>query len=191
MTGSREPHLAHEGLDWLATHGDRLFAYALGRVGDRHLAEELVQETFLAAVESHTRFRGDADVTTWLTGIMRHKILDVYRRRGKKRRLDREEQVNLDDFFSHRGHIKNVSAWDRKQLDSVDTEEFYAVLDRCLDKLGAAVGQAFVLRIIDQLKTEEVCQVLNISATNLSVRLHRGRLALRACLEQNWFGGDG
>lgn len=177
-------------LEWLSNHGDALFAYAVGRVSDVHVAEELVQETFLAAVRSFDSFRGDSDVRTWLISILRYKILDHYRARAKRREMQCEQDTSMDAYFSKHGHLKNVSSWRGKPETETERAEFESVLDACIGKMGSNLATAFVLRTMDGLQTETVCQILNISATNLSVRLHRARLALRECLERHWFGRD-
>ena len=177
-------------LEWLAEFGDDLFAYAMQRVNDSNHAEELVQETLMAAIRKYASFRGDSGVKTWLISILRHKIVDHFRSRARRREVAYGEGEGLDVFFSKHGHLKNVSAWKDLPETRLENAEFHEVLNDCVEKLGDTLAAPFVLRTMDGLKTETICQILNISATNLSVRLHRGRLQLRECLERNWFGRD-
>ena len=169
-----------DGVHWLHEHGDYLFSYALARVGDSHQAEDLVQESFLAAVRGKDGFRGESTVRTWLTSILRRKVIDYFR---SQRRA--EKKIGLAAC-----HL----AVDTVELQTVDQKpaecpELSDVFDQCLKKLSPAAAEAFVLRIMDELETKDICQTLDISAQNLSVRLHRARFALKECLERNGFHG--
>ncbi len=85
---------------WLEKHGDYLFRYALIRVSQRDIAEDLVQETFLAALKSYATFDGNSSIRTWLTGILRHKIMDHFRHiyKSDKNKVDLESG-DMDDFI--------------------------------------------------------------------------------------------
>ena len=172
---SEQNHVS-DALTWLDEHGDALFAYAQARLGDEHTAEDLVQETLLAAMQSWETFRGEASVRTWLISILRRKVIDHYRhaRRHKHdfRRLD-------SDILTDNRSGQTETEY------RVMSEEFAVAFDRCLQKLPPATVQAFVLRVMDELDSQHVCRTLNISPTNLSVRLHRARMALKDCLERS------
>jgi len=168
---------------WLEAYGDKLYAFALARVGgDTALAEDLLQETLLAGMRGYKAFRHKASVETWLIGILRRKIVDHHRQRNR-----RNKEVPLDMFFSTRGHIKDVSAWGYDASQVLEDKEFMETLDACLQDLGAPLAEAFYACAVDELSTEQACSLLGITPTNLSVRLHRARLALRRCLEMKWF----
>lgn len=178
---------------WLEQHGDALYRYARARVGIRELAEDLVQETLLAALQSLDRFQNRSSVRTWLCSILRHKILDHYRRDEANRRAGQVEQMitadaSLDHFFTS-DHLWKAapSAWKTPEEDLVNAE-FWNVLDGCLGDLPRTLAQAFILREIDQVEVETLCETLDLSAANLRVRLHRARLLLRDCLQTRWFG---
>lgn len=173
----------HFAVQWLSQHGDRLYAYALARVGgDAGVAEDLVQETLLAAIKAYPTFKGNSSVATWLLGILRRKVVDRYRREGR----NRESAVD-EAFFDKHGSIQNVGSWagDAEQL--CQSREFMRVFEECLAELNPPLAEAFVLSVMDGLSTEEACSVLGITPTNLSVRLHRARLALRERLQARWF----
>ena len=180
--------------DWLDQYGDRLFAYALIRVRERSLAEDLVQDTFVAALQARDRFQGAASVETWLVSILRHKIVDHIRRASRTQSVDENqlEALAIRQTFDERGIWReNVHPWPADPTDPVEQAEFWHIFDQCREKLPPPLADVFTLRELDQLNTDEICKTLNISATNLSVRLHRARLLLRKCLERNWFSrGD-
>ena len=180
---------------WVDEHGDALFRYALLRVRDRELAEELVQETFVAALEAHARFENRSAVRTWLVGILKHKIADRYRRLTRERTLDsgdsEDEDGNnsLDQWFDEGGMWqRRPGSFDIDPTDLVGREEFWGTLRACLDELPERQREAFSLREMDERPTKEVAEALGVKPNNLWVMLHRARGRLRACLETRWFG---
>ena len=176
---------------WVDQHGDALFRYALSRLRDRPAAEDLVQETFLAALKAKERFRGDSTPRTWLVGVLRHKIVDHYRRVERKRRIEEDEASHAEpcNAFDERGHWTHPpKAWDPvAPRGNTERTEFWNAVDKCVDGVPGRAGEAFTLRVLCGLSSEEVCQVLSVKATNLWVLLHRARRRLRECLEASWF----
>jgi RNA polymerase sigma-70 factor (ECF subfamily) len=172
---------------WPIQHGDMLFRYALAWLRSRELAEDLVQETFLAALRARERFQGQSSEQTWLVGILRRKIVDHIRKAERSRSASEVECLH-SDFFGKRGHWKStVAKWPSDPHQVLENREFWDVFGRCLSKLPASLADAFCLREMEDIDTSEICNILGISATNLSVRLHRARLLLRRCLDLNWF----
>ena len=172
---------------WPDQYGDVLFRYALAWARNRDLAEDLVQETFLAALRARNRFQGQSSERTWLVGILRHKMVDHIRKAGQSP-VASDAEHSLSDFFDERGHWKTAQTnWLSDPLQVLENREFWDVFGRCVSKLPAGLADAFRLREIESLDTSETCDILGISATNLSVRLHRARLMLRRCLDLNWF----
>ena len=176
---------------WVDEHGDNLFRYAMRHVGKTEFAEDLVQETLVAALGSRDSFSGRSSERTWLIGILKRKIVDHFRRVYRERRLD-EDRPSADaasDFFDQAGlWKKNPQRWptgDPKRI--LEQREFWDVLHACISKLPDSLAGAFRLRMMEDLQADDVCQVLNITPTNLWARLHRARLLLRRCLERNWF----
>lgn len=180
----------HVAVEWLRLYGDQLYAFALARVaGDAATAEDLVQETLLAALKSADNFRGDASRETWLTAILRNKILDHYRRAARNREYSagaggQEESISELVAQSHRG------SWSRDAAGRLESQEFRQVFDQCLAEINTLNAQAFMLIVMDGLSTQEACSLLDITPTNLSVRLCRARLELREKLQQRWFEGE-
>ncbi len=193
-TDSQEPPAPRDDASaWLEQHGDALYGYARARVGARDLAEDLVQETLLAALQASDRFASRSSVRTWLFSILRRKIVDLYRRGGAGRQSagngetlaspNREQAFfNGDDFWRNA-----PSSWKTPEQALLD-DEFWNVLEGCLGGLPRGLAQAFMLRELDQVDAQELCAILGLTPGNLRVRLHRARLLLRDCLEKRWFG---
>jgi RNA polymerase sigma-70 factor (ECF subfamily) len=177
---------------WVDRHGDYLFRYALARLRRPDLAEDVVQEALLGALQGRRRFAGLAAERTWLVGILKHKIMDHLRRRYRERPLsDLGPDAWLDELFDRSGHWKKgVSRWEDPSAACEDAE-FWDAFARCLNKLPPRLADAFCLRALDDLPGAQVCKVLGVSPSNLGVMLHRARLGLCRCLDTNWFAGGG
>ena len=173
---------------WVDEHGDALFRFAILRVRNEELAADLVQDTFLSALKARDGFRGGSTVRTWLTGILKHKIIDYYR----KHKVEIPEADLGPDFPEGLlQHAPSLSpAWDEAPSSLVENREFWGVLSGCLCKLPEAQRRAFSMREFDGMTTEEIRKVLDVTSTNLWVMLHRARAGLRRCLETNWFSNE-
>jgi RNA polymerase sigma-70 factor, ECF subfamily len=182
---------------WLDEHGDALFRYAYLRTRDRLAAEDLVQETLLAALRTHAGFAGKSAERTWLIGILKHKLADHWRKRARDVPLENVPSgEDPDDVLQRLFDASNREHWRVKPSSWVDPDaalqdrQFWQVLGSCIAGLPPAQAQAFSLCEIDGLDGTEACKVLGVAPTNLWVMLHRARLRLRQCLETNWFGRD-
>lgn len=176
---------------WVDRHGDYLYRYALSRIQNPAFAEDLVQETFLAALRSHESFEHRSSERTWLTSILKHKIIDHLRRTQREQPFHDADTFpeSIDDLFDKKGQWKEKPVkWTVNPLKLLEQKEFWEVLNRCLSELPERLTQAFKLREMEGLGCEEICNVLNISSSNCWVMLYRARMALRRCLEVNWFG---
>lgn len=176
---------------WVDEHGDRLYRHALSRVKRPDVAEDLVQETFIAAVRSAEQFRGDVSPVNWLVGILRHKIMDHFRASYRSESAESlPEDDELGALFDERGRWRQKpNPWSVDD-DLASREEFWRAFRQCLDGLPARLRAIFTLRVLDEVESDDVCKALRVSATNLWVSLHRARMRLRGCLEVNWFGSD-
>jgi RNA polymerase sigma-70 factor (ECF subfamily) len=185
--GEKSDSSAHQNIDRLVQeHARTLYLYALMRVGKQDLAEDIVQETLLAALQSWQTFAGQSSERTWLIGILRHKILDFFRQNPGHESID--EQNWQKEYFDKAGHWKDkLVNWNANPETLVENAEFRKVLQDCLKELSKIMARAFVMREMEGISSEEICKLLDISQTNLWVRLHRARLQLRRCLELNWF----
>ena len=168
---------------WVSLHGDALFAYARQRIRDRDQALELVQETFLEGLRSQQRFEGRASERTWLISILRHKILDHYRKRSCQNSPTSLEDTNPSADFDRHGHWTSPTPLPQVDLERV---EFWEVFQGCLDELPQSYSEAFILCEIEGVGGTEACAILGISQVNLWARLHRARLGLRRLLSDRW-----
>ena len=176
--------------DWVDRFGDYLYRYALVRLKDPARAEDRVQETFLSALQSRGSYKHLSSERTWLVGILRHKIIDDFRRLGREKKEDDLESVDLDrdPAFDENGKWKvGPLKWDGKADVILEQKQFWEVLGRCLSQLPTRLHRAFLLKEMEELSSKEICKILDITSTNLLVRMHRARRLLRDCLESNWF----
>ena len=171
---------------WVDRYGDALFHFALARVNKREIAEDLVQETFLAAVQSQERFKGQSSEKTWLFGILKHKIVDHYRK-NKATVLAQDlsnGSDNLDGFFNAKGGWQiRPQHWSANPGKSQEVKEALDHFYQCLSGLPQRTADVFVYREIDGLNTDEICKLLGITPANCWVILYRARMLLRKCLE--------
>lgn len=192
---SKQPELDPER--WVDDHGDYLYHYALSRLRDPVQAEDFVQEALLAALKSHHRFEGRSTERSWLTGILKNKILDHFRKAGRETSFtdvefyqDEEERTfENQQFPDHWNSSAAPTEWTAAG-SALDQEEFWKVFHECSGQLPDRISRVFLLREVDGMPSDEICSTLNITPSNLWVMLHRARLALRRCLEVHWFGGD-
>lgn len=176
---------------WVDRYGDALLRYARSRVGRREVAEDLVQETFLAAWSARESFDGRASLGTWLCGILRRKVADYYRRVGRERIVvDIENEDQHGPLFNKRGKwLDRFTDWQQSPEELAENSEFWAVLAHCLSDLPAHLAEAFQLRELRHLSMRDISTSMGLTPSNLAVRLHRARLLLRRCLDQQWFHG--
>ena len=180
--------------NWVDQYGDALFRYALFRIRDTQVAEDLVQETFLAGLLAWKSFAGRSSVKTWLFGILKHKIIDYIRKSIRERPEEDVAALSaLSDlpFFNETGTWKSGPAqWTTDPDLLYQQQEFWQVLQGCLSELAPRLQQAFTLRELDGISIAEICNILQVSATNGGVMLHRARVRMRDCLEMHWVAGD-
>lgn len=174
-------------------YADYLFRYALLHLRDRSRAEDMVQETFLAALESYASFNGQSSMKTWLLGILKHKIVDDFRKNWRQTQLTTNEiesdlvegpslafsPVASDDRFIS-------TEWHADPQARIERKAFWKLLAEGLAGLNSRTATAFALREIEQLSARDVCERMQISESNLWVMLHRARRHLRECFELNW-----
>jgi RNA polymerase sigma-70 factor (ECF subfamily) len=171
---------------WVDQYGDALFRFAFFRTRDRVIAEDLVQETFLAALQSKERFKGQSSEKTWLFSILKHKIIDHFRKNKPDRFRNQisQDEHSIKTYFNSTGGWRiHPGDWRTDPGKAQEIKEFLDHFYRCLAALPKRNADAFVYREIDGLNTEEICKLLGITATNCWVILYRARMLLRRCLE--------
>lgn len=181
---------------WVDLHGDYLFKCAMIRLHDATKAEDVVQETFLAALKGGQNFAGRSTEKSWLVGILKNKISDYYRRARRETSFTDMEFYSEEesDRFVADGLLKDSWIHELGPQDwshpgaSLDSKVFWQTFRDCSNKLPKNVAAVFNLREVDGFEGKEICAMLGISESNLWVMLHRARMALRRCMELNWFG---
>lgn len=180
----------HDAVQWLDLYGDALYRFALLRVQNSFTAEDLVQETLLAAYKSYENFSGKSTVKTWLTGILKHKILDYYRKTTPE-----HSDENLDDFAGSMGSMFDTREkwkikpgdWGGDPKNVYQEKELLSVIFACLKDLPPRLSLAYRMREMEGATTKEICERFQTGENNCWVILHRARALLRRCLEINWF----
>jgi RNA polymerase sigma-70 factor (ECF subfamily) len=171
-----------------------LFRYALLQLRDRELADDAVQETLLAALQSISDFQGKAGLRTWLIGILKHKIADQWRRSAREVSFpeftstgEDDAETEQDEFFMSNGHWNSgPKAWTDPEA-ALKQQEFWTIYETCQNSMPPKMAKVFMLRELVGLEADEVCREFELSEANYWVIMHRARLRLRECLEIRWF----
>ncbi len=176
---------------WVTDHADYLYAFALKRLPDPELCKDLVQDTFMSAIKSLSQFEGNSSERTWLTSILKNKVIDVYRKKSKEAAfiegLSKEEQH--DNFFESNGHWKQQylpQGWGIEETDYLENKELKSILERCIKKLPALWAMVFNMKYLEEEDSKKICKELDISPSNFWVIIHRSKLSLRRCISNYW-----
>lgn len=187
----KEPPLAPSA--WLDRHGDYLYRYAIGRVGRDDVAEELVQDTLLAAWRGREAFAGRASERSWLTAILKRRVIDWLRKAVRERRRTEQSADGwADKLFTSDGRWKSgPGEWasDTPEV-GVERTEFWAAVGGCAQKLPHRLRHVFVLWHLEEATADDVCAAAGVTTNHLWVMLHRARLRMWRCLSRAWYGVD-
>ncbi|MCK5469453.1 MAG: sigma-70 family RNA polymerase sigma factor [Cyclobacteriaceae bacterium] len=183
--------------DWVTRYADDLFRWAVHKTSDKETAEDLVQETFLAAFQSLDKFQGKSHPKTWLFSIVNNKIMDYHRKQFRSETINRSqlnsnsERIDvLENFFDSEGTWKpeaRPSDWQEMEGHLLDNPDFTKMLKYCMNKLPGNWCSAIHLKYLEEKDGKEICQELGITSSNYWQILHRAKLQLRICIEENWF----
>lgn len=183
--------------DWVAEYSDDLYRWALQNTGSKEIAEDLIQDTFLAAYKSIDRFQGKSKPKTWLIAILNNKITDYHRKKFRETASLGSETDSkgtgtdvLDQIFNEDGSwnpARTPHAWTEQDEHLLDNEAFNVALQYCMEQLPQHWSLAIRLKYMSAKSGKEICQELGITPTNFWQILHRTKLQLRGCLETNWF----
>lgn len=173
---------------WIDLYSDYLYNYTITRVSDRDMAQDLVQDTFLAGLKSMKNFKGESNERTWLISILKRKIIDYYRRINSNKGKS-EVRISYNDDESEGDWLEERIAdpFDKTAEDLMQNSELGDAIFDCLSKLPEKQAQVFRMKTMEGYDTEDICKELNINASNLWVIIHRARTAMASCLEKNWF----
>lgn len=153
-------------------------------------ADDVVAETMLAALEKPESFGGKSSLKTWLVGILKFKIIDCIRTNAREvaSSVNSDEDAELEDLvFTADGHFRmEADPWPNPE-QSLNSKQFLAVMDACINEMPPTMGRVFLMREWMEFTTDEICNEMAVSSANVWVLLHRARLRLRECLQQKWF----
>jgi RNA polymerase sigma-70 factor (TIGR02943 family) len=177
--------------NWVAMHADYLYAYAITRIADEEQVRDLVQETFLAALERIKQFEGRSSERTWLTAILKNKIIDVYR---KNSRVGAAKSIGTSDeepqYFDPDLNNWKKAHWPLslgvEDADPLRNKELNRILQLCMKKLPPLWLAIFTMKHMDDESKEVICSELKVSDANFWVIIHRAKVNLRSCLQKNW-----
>ncbi len=188
-----ENSVANPNLDpetWVDQYGDYLYRFALARIQDQTAAEDLVQETLLAALRGRKSFKGHSTVKTWLSAILKHKIVDYLRKKSREHLINDTDTITetVAGFFHYNGSWKiRPEKWELDPAKIFEQREFMNTFFKCLGELPGRLAKVFMLREMEGHGTKEICNVMQVTSTNSWVMLYRARMFLRRCLELYWF----
>lgn len=178
---------------WVSNYADYLYNYVITRINDEDTARDLVQETFLAALEKLHKFEGRSSERTWLTAILKNKVIDIYRKKssGLNRKIEVDHEVHeKDEFFDEEdGHWKTEhqpQIFGIEEYDPLVNKEFNHILQQCMQKLPSLWLSVFTMKHMDDQETEFICSELRVTPSNFWVIIHRTKVNLRACLQKKW-----
>lgn len=169
-----------------------LIRFAVLQLRNDALAEDVVQDTLIAVLEKPDRFAGQSSLRTYVTGILKHKIVDLMRASKRECRIETEDGQSdadvIDTLFKPDGHPIDLPRQWGDPGATLEQKDFFRVLEVCLERLPAKTARIFMMREWLELETDEICKELQISTSNAWVMLYRARLQLRECLDLKWFG---
>jgi len=183
--------------NWVALYADYLLRYAMFRLNNETLCEDLVQETFLSALKAKDNFKGNSSEKTWLTTILKNKIIDEYRKKSKSTisSLDLEDEAAFDAHFFeatpmnayHWTKDQTPQDWSPSAIDKIISHEYLQILRTCIGRLNETQIGIIQAKYFEGEKSETICKEFNISKSNYWVTIHRINLMLRKCIEVKWF----
>ena len=169
-----------------------LMRFALLQLRNETLAEDVVQDTLIAVLEKPDRFAGQSTLRTYVTGILKHKIVDLIRAGKREFRIEAGEDESdadvIDALFKPDGHTVDMPRQWGDPDATLEQKDFFRILEICLERLPAKTARIFMMREWLELDTDEICKELGITTSNAWVMLYRARVQLRECLDLNWFG---
>ena len=179
--------------NWVNLYSDALFSWAFYKTSSKETAEDLVQDTFLAAYHKIESFKGNSQPKTWLYSILNNKIIDYYRLSAKTTK----KTVSLTEDKGHEiseGFFDEAENWKSTTIDPIwnqdeellDNPEFNNVMKLCMDDLPSNWKLAITSKYLTDKKANEICQDLNITVSNYWQIIHRAKLVLKKCLEMKW-----
>ena len=171
----------------------QMLKFAILQLSSFQLAEDAVQEALTSAYQHIGSFTGRAAFKTWVFAILKNKIIDLIRQKSRLMTMSElfngeESELSIDELFDASGHwhkYEAPQAWPSPE-EMLEQQDFWIIFDACLNHLPAKYAQVFMLREMIELSSDEICEKLGITVTNLNVLMYRSRTRLRECLENKW-----
>lgn len=179
--------------NWVDEYGDYLYRYAKSRLRSSTAAEEVVQETFLAGVRYSEQFEGRGSERGWLMGILKRKIVDHIRLQSRQREessFDNEYDPSERLFDSNGNWKPGAVNWFSEPGQQIELQELQLLVRECLQTLPESQAAVFVLSVMEELDSDDVCRELEITPANMWVRMHRARVGLANCVGARWHVGE-
>jgi len=171
-----------------------LMRFAKLQLRNDSMAEDVVSETMLAILEKPDNFAGRSTLRTYATGILKFKIIDVLRKRGREVHIEPLDEQSMDDaldaLFAKDGHWQEPPAAWQQPEKALEQSQFFEALQSCVDRLPPKLGRIFMMREWLEREVDDICSELDITSNNCGVMLYRARMQLRECLDGNWFKGQ-
>ncbi|MDE2428556.1 MAG: RNA polymerase factor sigma-70 [Burkholderiales bacterium] len=172
----------------------QMHKFATLQLSDSHLAEDAVQEALIGALKNAKSFAGRAALKTWVFAILKNKIADTLRQKQRMAEAsslmhDDEEDEDFSELFDKTGFWQadeRPAIWGNPE-EAMHEGEFWRVFEACLENLPGHQARVFMMREFIELDSDEICSTVGITVSNLNVMLHRSRIRLRECLENQWF----
>lgn len=175
---------------WVSNYSDYLYNYALYKVSNQEIAQDLVQDTFMAGLKGAKSFQGNSTEKTWLVSILKRKIIDHYRKETVRKNtssIDYQSPFNANGVYKNHWSDEGAPGkWNFDTKNNLEIEEFQQVLALCLSYLPEKWRNAFHLKMMEDMSGEEICKEMDLSSSNLWVIIHRAKLKMRDCIEKNW-----
>lgn len=174
---------------WVDLYADYLYNYAIARVSEAEVAKDLVQETFFAGLKSAGNYKGTASERTWLIAILKRKVIDYYRKiNSNKGQAEVRVQYSMHTDAEGDWLEEQVAdPFSEQENGPLENEELGLAIQECISKLPKKQSRVFTMKTIQGMDTEDICKELGINPSNLWVMIHRARVALMGCLNENWF----
>jgi RNA polymerase sigma-70 factor, ECF subfamily len=178
----------------LAALHQPLMRFAKMQLRNDAMAEDVVSETMLAILEKPDNFEGRSTLRTYATGILKFKVIDLLRKRGREVHIEPLDEQSMDDaldaLFAKDGHWQEPPAAWQQPEKALEQSQFFEALQSCVDRLPPKLGRIFMMREWLEREVDDICTELEITSNNCGVMLYRARMQLRECLDGNWFKGQ-
>ena len=181
---------------FMAELREQMLKFAMIQLQEKSLAEDAVQDALVGALKNAKSFARRAAFKTWVFAILKNKIIDIHR---QGQRVVNASSLTEDCCGSEANALFDVKGfWNDTQrpttwaqpMEAVKNDHFWRVFDTCLNGLPEKLARLFMMREFLELDSDEICNTLEITTSNLHVQLHRARLQLRDCLDNKWFANE-